>query len=145
MQKNHLGLIMEKIRKTLLISFILVSSAIFYGQGLHHQMLSAQGKSVQLSNGMFVSQTIGQQSVIGSYTNAAKIYGQGFQQNVWNKHIQSTSKKAITTITYPNPFINTINFQFSQPIKSQIHIELFDIRGRLVLQTDEIQQTIFSC
>ncbi len=33
---------------------------------------------------------------------------------------------------YPNPFISTINFQFSQPIKETISVALFDIRGRLV-------------
>jgi hypothetical protein len=40
-------------------------------------------------------------------------------------------------IVYPNPFISSINFQFSQPIKALIHIEIFDIRGRVVFQTDQ--------
>jgi hypothetical protein len=38
---------------------------------------------------------------------------------------------------YPNPFVSTINFQFSQPIKETITISLFDIRGRLVYTEDK--------
>lgn len=103
---------------------------------LHHQMLSAQGTSKELSNGIYVSQTIGQQSVIGSYTKDGKTYGQGYQQYIWNKYIQSTANNAITTVVYPNPFVSSINFQFSQPIKERIKMELFDVRGRLIFQTE---------
>lgn len=109
-----------------------------YSQDLHHQMLSSQGASKELPNGMYVSQTIGQQSVIGNYTKDGKTYGQGYQQSVWSKYIQSTVNNPITTVTYPNPFVSTINFQFSQPIKERIKMELFDVRGRLVFQTEQL-------
>ena len=109
-----------------------------YSQDLHHQMLSSQGDSKQLPNGMYVSQTIGQQSVIGNYTKDGKTYGQGYQQSVWSKYIQSTVNNPITTVTYPNPFVSNINFQFSQLIKEQIKMELFDVRGRLVFQTEQM-------
>lgn len=95
-------------------------------------MLSAQGTSGVLSNGLYVGQTIGQQSVIGTYTVDGKTYGQGFQQSHWSKYINSSVNNTITTITYPNPFISSINFQFSQPIKETISVALFDVRGRLV-------------
>ena len=95
-------------------------------------MLSAQGTSGVLSNGLYVSQTIGQQSVIGIYTVDGKTYGQGFQQSLWSKYISSSVNNTITTITYPNPFISSINFQFSQPIKETISVALFDVRGLLV-------------
>lgn len=114
-----------------------ISLSGFAQNQLHHQMLSAQGASKVLSNGTYVSQTIGQQSVIGNYTQDGKTYGQGYQQSVWSKYIQSTTNNAITMTVYPNPFISSINFQFSQPIKALIHIELFDIRGRVVFQTDQ--------
>ena len=121
----------------ILILTLLLPFLSLHSQELHHQMLSSQGTSKELSNGVFVSQTIGQQSVIGNYTRGGKTYGQGFQQSVWRKHIESTTNNPITTITFPNPFIGNINFQFSKPIKETIHMELFDIRGRLVFQTDQ--------
>ena len=104
-----------------------------FSQDLHHQMLSSQGKSKVLSNGMMVSQTIGQQSVIGNHTNGVTV-GQGFQQSHWAKYENSNVANQITTTAYPNPFVTTVNFQFSQPISETIEIALFDVRGRLLFQ-----------
>lgn len=123
--------------KKLLLLF-LVPFSVNAQDVLHHQMLSAQGTSKELSSGIYVSQTIGQQSVIGNYTKDGKTYGQGYQQSVWNKYISSNTKNIITTVTYPNPFVATINFQFSQPIKERIKMELFDVRGRLIFQTEQL-------
>jgi hypothetical protein len=100
-------------------------------------MLSSQGTSKTLPNGIFVSQTIGQQSVIGNYTKDGKTYCQGYQQSVWSKYIRTTSNNAITTVTYPNPFVSTINFQFSQAIKEPIFVSVFDIHGRLIFSQEK--------
>ena len=121
----------------LLLLVFLFSFSTFYSQELHHQMLSAQGASKELSNGIYVSQTIGQQSVIGNYTKDGKTYGQGYQQSVWNKYISTNSNNAITTVTYPNPFVSTINFQFSQAINEPISVSVFDIRGRLIFSQEK--------
>ena len=103
---------------------------------LQHQALYAQGTSHKLSSGMYVSQTIGQQSVIGNYTKDSKTFGQGFQQSLWNRYIGSNSNNSITTVVYPNSFVSTINFQFSQPIEVPISVNLFDVRGRLIFTTE---------
>jgi hypothetical protein len=121
----------------LLLLGLLLSFSTLYSQELHHQMLSAQGASKELSNGIYISQTIGQQSVIGNYTKDGKTYGQGYQQSIWSKYIQSTANNPITTVVYPNPFVSSINFQFSQSIKERIKMELFDVRGRLIFQTEQ--------
>lgn len=96
-------------------------------------MVSSQGTSKILNNGMLVSQTIGQQSAIGNHTNGITV-GQGFQQSHWAKYVNSNVAIQITTTTYPNPFIGTINFKFSQPIMETIEIAVFDVRGRLIFQ-----------
>ena len=113
------------------------SLSVFAQNSLHHQMLSAQGTSNVLPDGTYISQTIGQQSIIGTYTQEGITYGQGFQQSVWSKYIKSSATNTITTVTYPNPFISSINFQFSQPIKETISVALFDIRGRLIYSEDK--------
>lgn len=115
-----------------LLLLLLFTSGI-YAQSLHHQMLSSQGKSTILSNGILVSQTIGQQSAIGNHTNGITV-GQGFQQSKWAKYVRTNISATFSTITYPNPFITTVNFQFSQPIKETIEIAVFDIRGRIIFQ-----------
>ncbi len=125
---NNNLIFMLKICFTFLILFNTATA-----QHLHHQMLSSQGKSTILSNGMLVSQTIGQQSAIGNHTNGVTV-GQGFQQSHWAKYVKSNTAVNIVTTTYPNPFITTVNFQFSQPIKETIEIAVFDVRGRLIFQ-----------
>jgi hypothetical protein len=38
----------------------------------------------------------------------------------------------ITTTTYPNPFVDQINFEFSSVISGPIKFSLYDVMGRLV-------------
>lgn len=115
-----------------ILLLILFTSGI-YAQSIHHQMLSAQGTSKILNNGMMVSQTIGQQSAIGNHTNGVTV-GQGFQQSQWAKYVNSNSANKISTATFPNPFVSTVHFQFSKPILEIIEIAVFDVRGRLIFQ-----------
>jgi hypothetical protein len=102
-----------------------------YSQRLHHQMLSSQGTTSRTSAGVIVRQTIGQQSAIGNFRNTSAIVGQGFLQSQTMKTAKAPVI-SITTITYPNPFIDSVNFQFSSPISGPIKISLFDVMGRLV-------------
>ena len=120
-----------------LLLCLLFCGGLVNAQQLHHQMLSAQGNSTVLANGTYVSQTIGQQSVIGNYTRDGKTYGQGFQQSMWGSYIKGNATNTITTTTYPNPFVDVVNFAFSQTIPDVISIELFDVRGRLVFSTSQ--------
>jgi hypothetical protein len=112
------------------------SSALLYSQKLHHQMLGAQGTSTVLSNGAYVSQSIGQLCVIGTTTQEGKTYGQGFQQSVWSKYLTSTANNGITVVVYPNPTVSELHFQFSQSIKEPMAIDFFDVRGRLVFHQE---------
>lgn len=123
------------MKKTLLL-FLCMTSFV-YGQTLHHQTLSSQGTSVELYNGMHISQTIGQQSVTGNSTKNGFSIGQGYQQSVWSKYTNPNSTSKITTITYPNPFIQSVNFQFSMPINDVISVSIFDILGRLIFQDEK--------
>ena len=108
-----------------------------FGQpALHHQMLSSHGLSKELINGMFVSQTVGQQSIVGNATTTYTIQ-QGFQQSIWSKLIATNSLNEFKTTAYPNPFVETIHFQFSKTIEEPISITLFDVRGRIVLETKQ--------
>ncbi|MFV7236933.1 MULTISPECIES: T9SS type A sorting domain-containing protein [Flavobacterium] len=113
----------------LLIFFTLT----FQGQVLHHQMLSSQGLSKKMPDGSIIRQTIGQQTLIGTSSNNYVVM-QGFQQSIWGKYIYSNLIDDIKTTTYPNPFIETINFQFSKPINGLIEVNIFDIVGRKIFE-----------
>jgi len=106
----------------------------FYGQILHHQMISSQGKSAILSNGLLVKQTIGQQTISGNSKGEYMIV-QGFQQNHWAKIVaESPLKNDLTVTTYPNPFVSQVNFQFSKVSKDEMTVTVFDVSGRLIIQ-----------
>jgi hypothetical protein len=127
---------------------LLLFSITFHGQVLHHQMLSSQGLSAKTTSGLLVKQTVGQQSITGSSTNKDYVVIQGFQQSYWSKYITSNKidvVQGISTIAYPNPFTETINFQFSKPITDEISISIFDILGRLIYeQKKKIDNTILT-
>ena len=110
---------------------LLIFTSNFFGQNLHHQMLSSQGTTSRTSTGIVVRQTIGQQSAIGNYSDSNLIAGQGFQQSDKMKTV-IPPVISVTTTTYPNPFIDSVNFQFSSPIAGPIKISLFDVTGKLV-------------
>ncbi|MFV5692095.1 T9SS type A sorting domain-containing protein [Flavobacterium sp. LT1R49] len=122
--------------KYLLIFF----TVTFQGQVLHHQMLSSQAQSTKIPDGLIIKQTIGQQSLTGTSANKNYVVMQGFQQSLWGKYIASNNIDAIEdikTLTYPNPFREIINFQFSKPVVEIISISIFDILGRLVYEQKE--------
>lgn len=110
---------------------LLLFSVPFYGQVLHHQMLSSQGTTKKTADGYLISQTIGQQSVIGN-SNKDPVVMQGFQQSLWGDYIATNQKTEITVLTYPNPFRDIVNFQFLEPIDEEISVYIFDVAGRLV-------------
>jgi hypothetical protein len=116
---------------------LLLFSFTFYGQVLNHQMISSQGQTIATPSGLVIKQTVGQQSITGNTKSKEVAVLQGFQQSLWSKYITENKidvVSGITTLTYPNPFIETINFQFSIPIKDEISILIFDVLGRLIFQ-----------
>ena len=108
-----------------------------YSQRLHHQMLSSQGASSRVTGGVVVRQTVGQQSAIGNFRNTNAIVGQGFLQSDAMKTVKAPVI-SITTITYPNPFIDSVTFQFSSALSGPINVSLFDVMGRLVYYKEKV-------
>jgi hypothetical protein len=122
------------------VVFLLFSSVLF-GQKLHHQMLSAQGGVVATSTGVKVSQTIAQQAAVGTFSSKNGIISQGFQQSKISKSAPIKTN-LISTLVYPNPIVDVVNFKLSQPVEGKITVSIFDINGRLVLfQEKELVDT----
>lgn len=119
----------------LILVVLLYLNVCAYGQTIiHHQVLSSQGTVVKLSTGVYVNQTVGQQTVIGNYSKNRQTYVQGFQQGIRKKYTNKTQIPVTTTFNYPNPFKNEINFQFSQSIEDAITVTVTDMLGRLVFK-----------
>jgi hypothetical protein len=103
-------------------------------------MISSQGLSTKTPEGLIIRQTVGQQSLTGTSGNKEFVVMQGFQQSLWGKYIASNNLETvggITTTTYPNPFTESINFQFSKPVTDVISISVFDILGRMIYEQNK--------
>jgi hypothetical protein len=113
------------------VVFLFLFSTIMFGQKLHHHMMAAQGGVVATSQGYKVSQTIAQQGAVGTFSSKSGIVSQGFQQSkISNKAPLPTD--LITTLVYPNPVIDVVNFKLSKPVDGKIAVSFFDVNGRLV-------------
>jgi hypothetical protein len=118
------------------IKFIFLLLALnSYSQTVHHQMISAQGGKATTESGIVVKYTIGQQSVTGT-KNGNVMVQQGFQQSNWDKIIAANNVVIINTMTYPNPYIDVVNFQFSQSVGDKVSILVYDLLGRQVYGND---------
>ena len=85
-----------------ILTFVLIFLASnAFCQSIHHQMISSQAESSVVSSGLIVKQTIGQLSIIGSFSGNLVVQ-QGFQQSYWDNHLNS-SNPILVSIS-PNPF-----------------------------------------
>lgn len=120
-----------------IVIVFLFMNAIVNGQTLiHHQALSSQGKGIKLPNGMYVSQIVGRQNIVGNNTKRKDVYGKGNQLKDRKSEVEKKIFPIITTINYPNPFANKIHFQFSKTIDDIITVRIFDVQGKIVFQQE---------
>lgn len=112
-----------------LLSLILIPFSI-YSQRLHHQMFSSQGGTTITQTGVIIKYSVGQQSVTGTKTGNV-IVQQGFQQSKWDKII-SKNEVFVNIVTFPNPYVDLINFQFSQAVGENVSLLVYDVLGRQV-------------
>jgi len=113
-----------------ILTFVLIFLASNgFCQSIHHQMISSQAESSVLSSGLIVKQTIGQLSIIGSFSGNLVVQ-QGFQQSYWDNHLNS-SNPILVSIS-PNPFTELIEYSISDLKNEKIAIHIFDVNGKIV-------------
>jgi hypothetical protein len=93
-------------------------------------MISSQGSTSKTDSGVVLTQTIGQQSVIGNNENQSLKIGQGYQQTNWSKIILEQTNPEFEVSIYPNPFNDSINVQHNS--EEDITINIFNPAGMRV-------------
>jgi hypothetical protein len=93
-------------------------------------MISSQGSTSITDGGGVITQTIGQQSVIGNNENQSLKIGQGYQQTNWSKIILEQTNPEFEVSIYPNPFNDSINVQHNS--EEDITINIFNPAGMRV-------------
>ncbi|WP_456422450.1 T9SS type A sorting domain-containing protein [Lutibacter sp.] len=116
---------------------IFLINITIYAQKIQRSTFSSSGNSIQvtvLNKEYYVSQSIGQKSVIGSFKNSNYTIRQGFQQYplIAGKLNQITLK--FSALVYPNPIDKKINIVLSEELTTNLTITIYDILGRLQYQ-----------
>jgi hypothetical protein len=81
----------------------------------------------------YVSQSIGQSSVIGTTTKRNHTILQGFQVSTISVIKSPDIENALKATIYPNPFEDSINIYFDSVIIDEIFVEVFDMTGRILI------------
>ena len=121
--------------KSFVIFLIITLPSISVAQILHHETLAAQGKTTSLESGIIISQSIGQESVIGNFSNDSVKIIQGFQQPFWTRLISNSSSVIPIEIThFPNPITDNLNLSFYNYDMGELILSIYDYSGRILMK-----------
>ncbi|PWH81502.1 hypothetical protein DIS18_14570 [Algibacter marinivivus] len=131
------------IKKIMLLLLMICIVPVIHGQsktkGKAYKIIRSNvgvggsSKTFQTSKGTYViSQSIGQSSVIGTYTSNGYYLRQGFQQPHKRIKVIKSTYSSLRAKVYPNPFDYNIQISFKENVSEDINIDVYDISGKLV-------------
>ena len=116
----------------LFVFFVFVSTN---AQELYKQTILSQGATSNLESGLIISQSIGQESVIGNISNDNVKIIQGFQQPFWTRLISNSSSVIPIEIThFPNPITDNLNLSFFNYDMGELVLSIYDYSGRILMK-----------
>ena len=114
------------------VFFVFVSTN---SQELYKQTILSQGATSNLESGLIISQSIGQESVIGNFSNDNVKIIQGFQQPFWTRLISNSSSVIPIEIThFPNPITDNLNLSFYNYDMGELVLSIYDYSGRILMK-----------
>ena len=127
---KHLSVYLISLNIIITMKYILLLFSIFlFSQEVSRSTISVTSSS---ADGYYISQSIGQFSIIGFFDVLNKSIVQGYKQPTGLKTIDGIFEIEPLQL-YPIPVSNELNLQFSMSIEGICSVELFDRLGRLVL------------
>ena len=84
----------------------------------------------KVTAGLFIQQSIGQSSVIGSFSSGNLYFSQGFLTGVSKN--KPAGDKFLSVLAFPNSFIKEISFRFFPEFHKEAGISIFDMSGNMV-------------
>ncbi len=112
--------------------------AMGWSQKIQRQVISTQGATKKVANGMVIAQSVGQSNAaIGNFRNTNLVMGQGYIQSYAKPKFTTPTKSLVSVIVYPNPVVDIANFKFSTNVGTTALIQLFDSRGRLMFSQQQ--------
>lgn len=122
-----------------IISLLLLCCSNFINaQTVRRQVLSNQGLTTVLSNGMLITQSVGQAGLIGAFDGFNG--SQGFQQLSLVSVIYKQMTINYNLVAYPNPFQSSITVAIPNmgSYEKSVFITVSDLYGRVVYSTNKL-------
>jgi len=131
--------------KLTLLLWVLLASSIAISQNAKRTSLGMSGSTHKLQD-KYVSASVGQQSVTGTFTNESTTIIQGFQQPLLQVVALPNAQQSLKAVVFPNPMDALLNIQFQEQINEVVSFSIFSITGQLVkTQTNKgIRKTTLS-
>lgn len=94
---------------------------------------SGSSHTVETSKGRYyISQSVGQSSVIGTHYNNGYYLRQGYQQPTTNIKAVRDLDIELQAKVFPNPFSRLLFISFSETLRNDISVKLFDVNARTI-------------
>jgi hypothetical protein len=123
--------------KSILFTVLSFINFTGFSQEIARQTLSNQGTTKVLQTGQVISQTIGQNSIIGSFYDTKGV--QGFQQPIYYKRSELPANLTSKLVVYPNPFVEIIKVNVPDVVdNTPFQLQVFDSSGRIVFLQDQL-------
>jgi len=120
--------------KKLYFLFCLLSAALFSNaQSLSPTVIASTGGFASNANGS-LSYTVGEMTMVQTFSAGGNILTQGFQQPNENITglINMTQDEFGSFVVYPNPAVDNLSFGFQLPEAGKVEISLYDAIGQKI-------------
>jgi len=107
----------------------------FFAQNIQRSSLGSSGDTSEISvgeNNYYVSQSVGQNSVIGTFSSNNQTIRQGYQQPPIKVKINANLSNSLNVNVYPNPIDTYVTILFNEQLKTEVNIVMYDITGKVV-------------
>ncbi len=96
--------------------------------------MNGTSKTIVTNSGNFIYRhSIGQKSVIGTFTNGKYTIRQGFQQPLNSgKKVQILPENQLNAKLYPNPFQQSLNVSFDEKISNDLIVVIYNLPGKVL-------------
>ena len=96
--------------------------------------INGLSKTITTNKGTYLfRQSIGQVSVIGTYTKNNYTIRQGFQQPLYSvKKVQPILENTLNANLYPNPFQQSLNISFGEKITNNLFVVIYNLSGKII-------------
>ena len=127
---------------------------MLFAQNIQRNSLGISGDATKVTvgeNTYYVSQSIGQSSVIGTFTNNSNTILQGFQQPPIQIKNNLNKNNSLNVVVYPNPINTYVTILFNELSNTVVNTVLYDVTGREVYlksqdstSTFQVDMSLFS-